>query len=80
MMITLKNGCQLSFKRKKHAVEYKQKITAIRERYVNVVWGIPIYSLNALKIANMRDAVSKAPKASTIKIVFGFSVSNLINL
>lgn len=50
-------------------------MSAISERYVNVVFDIPKYSLNVLKITNKENAVSKAPRPSMRKRLFGFNLN-----
>ena len=63
-LIMLRNGFQLSVKRKKQIIEYRENMTAIIERYINAIGGIPMYSLNFLKTTNKKKAVTKAPKLS----------------
>ena len=41
MLIALKNGVQLSLSKKKQAVEYIQKESAIQDKYVSMYSGIP---------------------------------------
>ncbi len=57
---------------KKHIAEYIQKHAAINDRYANMVFGIPKYSLKYLKTTNKKNAVAKAPILSTKNSVFGF--------
>lgn len=68
------NGVQFAFKKKKHAIEYKQKHIDIAERNVNIVLGTLKYSLKFLNTTNNKSVVSIAPKPSIKNMVLGLLV------
>jgi hypothetical protein len=80
MLMTLIKDGQFLFRKRKQVVEYKQKQTPVAERQVRMIAGIPKYSVEFLETIKSRNAVRKAPIASTRKMLLGLSANRCINL